>query len=183
MRVRFYCIITLYAILCAISPYSSFHLKRLYFKSKKRSSDRLISYVDNIIFPSLYTISHIRCTVLNALILQEAADGIAEAFVGGTVGVMSVALYLELKKLNEKNLEACPYCVGNGEILCGGCLGSGVTTGNSFCTICGGRGLVMCINCKGDGRETPILLVSKAVRNPVSLSLSCKQLTSTAATN
>lgn len=106
--------------------------------------------------------------MLNALILQEAADGIAEAFVGGTVGVMSVALYLELKKLNEKNLEACPYCVGNGEILCGGCLGSGVTAGSSICSMCGGRGLVMCINCKGDGRETPILLVSKAVRNPVS---------------
>jgi RecJ-like exonuclease len=106
--------------------------------------------------------------VLNALILQEAADGIAEAFVGGTVGVMSVALYLELKKLNEKNLEACPYCVGNGEILCGSCLGSGITSVNSSCSICGGRGLVMCINCKGDGRETPILLVSKAVRNPVS---------------
>jgi len=152
-------------ILCTISLYLSFELKRSLFKSKK--SDRLISYANNIIFPSLYTISNIRCKVLNALILQEAADGIAEAFVGGTVGVMSVALYLELKKLNEKNLEACPYCVGNGEILCGGCLGSGVTAGTA-CAICGGRGLVMCINCKGDGRETPILLVSKAVRNPVS---------------
>lgn len=46
------------------------------------------------------------------LVLQEAADGLSEAFVGGTVGVMSVAFYLELKKLNEKNLEGCPYCMG-----------------------------------------------------------------------
>lgn len=39
-----------------------------------------------------------------------------------------------------------------------------------MCNVCNGRGLVMCINCKGDGRETPIMLVSKAVRNPVSIS-------------
>ena len=165
MRLRFFCIVTLHVILCKLSSYVAFKLNRLHFNSKK--SYKLISYVDNVIFPSLYTIHQIRCTVLNALILQEAADGIAEAFVGGTVGVMSVAFYLELKKLNEKNLEACPYCVGNGEILCAGCMGSGITADNSICGICGGRGLVMCINCKGDGRETPILLVSKAVRNPV----------------
>jgi hypothetical protein len=29
-----------------------------------------------------------------------------------------------------------------------------------------GRGLVICVNCKGDGRETPLILQSKAVRDP-----------------
>ena len=34
------------------------------------------------------------------------------------------------------------------------------------CDQCKGRGLVICINCKGDGRATPILLQSRATRNP-----------------
>jgi hypothetical protein len=105
------------------------------------------------------------------LTLQEV-EGVSEAFVGGTVGVMSVAFILELRKLNQKNLEGCPYCMGNGEILCAMCLGSGTASavaGGAACECgcCAGRGLVMCINCKGDGRETPILLISRAVRNPV----------------
>ena len=96
-------------------------------------------------------------------------QGVSEAFVGGTVGVMSVAFILELIKINKKNLEVCPYCMGNGEILCGSCLGSGTAdTESCSCGTCMGRGLVLCINCKGDGRETPIMLLSKAVRNPVS---------------
>jgi hypothetical protein len=106
------------------------------------------------------------------LSLQDV-EGVSQAFVGGTTGVMSVAFILELRKLNQKNLEGCPYCMGNGEILCGICLGSGtgeIMAGGAACECgtCTGRGLVMCINCKGDGRETPILLISRAVRDPVS---------------
>ena len=81
---------------------------------------------------------------------------------------MSVMFLLEFSKLQEKNtLEGCPYCMGNGEILCALCFGQGITgVSKEPCTCCSGRGLVTCINCKGDGRETPIILQSKAVRDP-----------------
>jgi hypothetical protein len=95
----------------------------------------------------------------------EDVEGIPQAFIGGTVGVMSVAFIVELKKLNDRNLERCPYCMGNGEILCGQCLGARRTLTNCGC--CGGRGLVTCINCKGDGRGTPVMFLSKAMTNPV----------------
>ena len=105
--------------------------------------------------------------VVNNMLTQDAiAEGFSNAFVGGTVGVMSVAFILEAKKLQEKSLDGCPYCLGNGEILCAFCLGQGIGFDNESCQCCSGRGLVTCINCKGDGRETPIMLQSKAVRNP-----------------
>lgn len=94
-----------------------------------------------------------------------AVEGFAEAFVGGTVGVMSVMFMLEIKKKDDLNLESCPYCMGNGEILCATCMGCTVSNGGQ-CPSCNGRGLITCINCKGDGRITPILLQSKSVRNP-----------------
>lgn len=97
----------------------------------------------------------------------EQIEGLSEAFVGGTVGVMSVALIFELKKLNEKSHDACPYCMGNGDILCASCFGSG-SRGDGSCPACNGAGSVMCINCKGDGRNTPILLQYRAARDPVS---------------
>ena len=59
--------------------------------------------------------------------------------------------------------------MGSGELLCGSCLGSGSTMMNGEtcgCQLCFGRGLVICLNCKGDGRLTPIILQSKAVRDP-----------------
>jgi len=96
---------------------------------------------------------------------MDMYQGISEAFVGGTVGVMSVMFMLEVKKKEDLSLESCPYCMGNGEILCASCCGCGVLANNS-CSVCGGIGLVTCINCKGDGRITPILLQSRAVRDP-----------------
>ena len=101
----------------------------------------------------------------------RAYEALSDAFVGGTDGVMSVALILELRKVSDQRLDGCPYCLGNGEILCGACFGSpsGVSDsngGNCSCHICNGRGLIQCINCKGDGRITPILLQSKAIRDP-----------------
>ena len=47
-----------------------------------------------------------------------ATDGFTYAFVGGTVGVMFTMFALEWKKTKDKTLEGCPYCMGNGEILC-----------------------------------------------------------------
>lgn len=103
-----------------------------------------------------------------------AVEAFSEAFVGGTVGVMSVAFILELRKVADQRLDGCPYCMGNGEILCGICFGnpSGIPESTEAgaamcaCSVCNGRGLVQCINCKGDGRITPIILQSKAVRDP-----------------
>lgn len=101
-----------------------------------------------------------------ALIEDAAiAEGFSNAFVGGTVGVMSVMFMLEMKEIQDSTLEGCPYCMGNGEILCALCFGKGAIS-DSACSCCSGRGLVTCINCKGDGRETPIILQSKAVRDP-----------------
>ena len=98
----------------------------------------------------------------------RAFEAVSDAFVGGTVGVMSVAFILELRKVSDSRLDGCPYCLGNGEILCGSCYGNplGVGSSNAMCTLCNGRGLIQCINCKGDGRITPILLQSKAIRDP-----------------
>lgn len=105
---------------------------------------------------------------------MRAVEALSDAFVGGTVGVMSVAFILELRKVADQRLDGCPYCMGNGEILCGLCYGNplGVSESSEVgaamcaCSLCSGRGLVQCINCKGDGRITPILLQSKAIRDP-----------------
>ena len=92
-------------------------------------------------------------------------EALTDSFLGGTVGVFSVAFLLELRKVADTRLDGCPYCMGNGEILCASCYGTGTET-TCACRLCNGRGLVKCINCKGDGRITPILLQSKAVRDP-----------------
>lgn len=96
-------------------------------------------------------------------------EGFSQAFVGGTIGVMSVSIIVELRKSVNMNLEDdCPYCLGNGEMLCGICYGAKMS-GDSVCSCCVGRGLVTCLNCKGDGRTTPLILQSRAIRDPVSL--------------
>jgi len=107
------------------------------------------------------------CFVLFCLFVRK----FIQAFVGGTVGVMGMAFIIELRKLQENSLEGCPYCMSSGEILCGQCLGNGKTSlgpgkQDCVCSLCAGRGLVICINCKGDGRNTPILLQSRATRDP-----------------
>lgn len=98
--------------------------------------------------------------------LLTNVEGFSQAFVGGTIGVMSVAVIVEIRRLINKGLDDCPYCLGNGEMLCAACCGS-AAVGNKSCELCGGRGMVMCLNCKGDGRITPIILQSRAVRDPV----------------
>ena len=107
-------------------------------------------------------------TKLNVVNLSDVGDSLSNAFIGGTVGVMGAMISLELKKgTTDLNLEQCPYCIGNGRLLCGSCFGSRLdkVTGEC-CEICGGIGLVECIGCKGDGRNVPLMLVSKAQRNP-----------------
>lgn len=96
---------------------------------------------------------------------NAAIEGLSEAFIGGTVGVMSVAFILEVQRSKELSVEVCPYCMGGGQLLCGVCLGA-ARGKTGACSCCSGAGLVLCINCKGDGRATPIMLQSKAVRSP-----------------
>ena len=69
-----------------------------------------------------------RLKLLPTAVAQDM-DAIAAAFIGGTVGVMSVAVMVEMRKKSEDNtLESCPYCMGNGEILCASCFGMCTTT-------------------------------------------------------
>ena len=99
--------------------------------------------------------------------LSVVGDSLSNAFIGGTVGVMGAMVSLELKKsTTDLNLDQCPYCIGNGRLLCGPCFGSCVSKVGEHCGCCGGLGLVECVGCKGDGRNVPLLLVSKAQRNP-----------------
>ena len=97
-------------------------------------------------------------------------EAMGNAFVGGTVGVMSTAFILEMKKISDQRLEGCPYCLGSGQILCGSCIGTGITNlgqpNQCSCSQCSGIGLITCVNCKGDGRATPIILQSRATRDP-----------------
>jgi hypothetical protein len=111
----------------------------------------------------------LRLVTALSMVLGEM-EGFSQAFVGGMVGVMGMAFVVEARKIEEESLEGCPYCMGNGEILCGECLGIGTIAkskgSNCSCSSCKGRGLVICINCKGDGRTTPIILQNKATRDP-----------------
>lgn len=99
-----------------------------------------------------------------ATFIKTAYDAVTSAFIGGTVGVMGTMVTLELKKgTTDANLDQCPYCIGNGRLLCAECLGTGSEGG---CKTCNGLGLVECIGCKGDGRNVPLSLISKGQRDP-----------------
>mmetsp|Transcript_13295 Transcript_13295/g.12890 ORF Transcript_13295/g.12890 Transcript_13295/m.12890 type:complete len:181 (-) Transcript_13295:255-797(-) len=108
----------------------------------------------------------LRLNLLDGIGIMTGYEAITYSILGGTVGVASVAFMLEIKKVADVNLDGCPYCMGNGEILCGCCFGTGTEGTACACHLCTGRGLVTCVNCKGDGRITPIVLQSKSVRNP-----------------
>jgi hypothetical protein len=76
-----------------------------------------------------------------------------------------VAIIIEIFKLQSKNTQdMCPYCMGNGQMLCTSCFA--FAKEGQPCSVCDDRGLVVCINCKGDGRTIPLLLQSKATREP-----------------
>lgn len=145
-------------LLFMVAVVRAFRVPRLYQLVRDRS---------NAVFPrSTYARRHNIGLHLSGA--QDIMEGFAQAFVGGTVGVMSVSIIVELRKAVDKSDDFCPYCMGNGEMLCGLCCGMKMQ-GQDVCSCCSGRGLVMCLNCKGDGRITPLILQSKATRDPVSL--------------
>ena len=145
---------------------------RPYSLKNKITSSNIIDFninnKDLIHLPYRYTSNNKRkLKSINSVIETStiATDGFTYAFVGGTVGVMFTMFALEWKKTKDKTLEGCPYCMGNGEILCAACNGAAFGL-KTPCTCCNGRGLILCINCKGDGRLTPIILQSRNVRDP-----------------
>lgn len=158
-------------VVSALDP-SSTKLRPLFSRALRKSS----SFYREGRLPSDNGVRRLesRLRVVDQSTADAAIQVISAAFVGGTTGVMGVMFALELKKVTEdKNVEGCPYCMGNGEILCGICMGNGRCAidgdrcnPDGSCDLCDGRGLVQCINCKGDGRITPIILQSKAVRDP-----------------
>jgi hypothetical protein len=95
----------------------------------------------------------------------QEIESLSAAFIGGTLGVMGTMMALEIKTKQDGGLDACPYCMGHGEILCGRCLGTGSMNG-APCEKCSCNGAIMCINCKGDGRLSPLILQNKVVREP-----------------
>lgn len=157
-------------VVSALDPSSS-KLRPLFSRALRKSS----SFSGGGRLPSGNSVRRVeRLRMVDQTTADAAIQGISAAFVGGATGVMGVMFALELKKVTEdKNVEGCPYCMGNGEILCGICMGNGRCAmdgercnPDGSCDLCDGRGLVQCINCKGDGRITPIILQSKAVRDP-----------------
>ena len=79
---------------------------------------------------------------------------------------MGTMMALEIKTKQDAGLDACPSCMGYGEIVCASCLGTGVIANGDTCIKCNGQRAVECINCKGDGRITPIILQNQNVRDP-----------------
>ena len=93
------------------------------------------------------------------------AEGLASAFLGGTVGAVGSVVAIEAKRVKVKKSKQCPYCDGTGAIACAACLGTGLTDGEP-CRLCGGRTVHTCENCKGRGRFIPTLLDARVSRDP-----------------
>mmetsp|Transcript_8383 Transcript_8383/g.18006 ORF Transcript_8383/g.18006 Transcript_8383/m.18006 type:complete len:209 (+) Transcript_8383:47-673(+) len=115
----------------------------------------------------------------------STASNLAAAFAGGTVGVMGSLIAWELRHLRDRESKYCPYCLGTGQLRCGGCFGQGfrlrsggsavmtsangesvvdsdlkgaVTNGDAMsydCDVCDARKFVVCCHCGGDGRLIP----------------------------
>ena len=93
------------------------------------------------------------------------AEGLASAFLGGTVGAVGPVVAIEAKRVKVKKSKQCPYCDGTGAIACAACLGTGLTDGEP-CRLCGGRTVHTCENCKGRGRFIPTMLDARVSRDP-----------------
>lgn len=84
-------------------------------------------------------------------------------FIGGSVGVVGTVIATLVKKGQVKDRLKCTYCEGEGEIICGVCLGRGTVQiphadgswSMGKCDTCEGTGTVVCINCQGSGLCVP----------------------------
>lgn len=112
-----------------------------------------------------FTLRERTASLLRGSLSVNQVEGVVEAFIGGTVGIMGTMIALEMKTKEDAGLEACPYCMGFGEIVCASCCGTGAVNSES-CQTCGQSGAVLCINCKGDGRMVPLILQNQNSRSP-----------------
>ncbi len=81
-------------------------------------------------------------------------------FMLGTVTAVSIGVFIAAyrnmeskRKLDNENINCCPYCRGTGTLLCGSCLGTDTKSldGSGPCSKCSGSAVVLCVNCKGSG--------------------------------
>jgi hypothetical protein len=79
---------------------------------------------------------------------------IAQAsFCGGSVGVLSSLLLVEVNNFKKQLSSRCHYCKGTGYLMCGNCIGSGSDPySGKGCIFCTRSGKVMCTGCLCTGK-------------------------------
>lgn len=87
---------------------------------------------------------------LKGVVIGPTINEITAAIAGGTVGVMSTIIALEVRRQHVKERKQCPYCRGTGKLPCANCctLGavpsSNTLTAQEACSCCGERGYLLC---------------------------------------
>ncbi|KAF5838487.1 hypothetical protein DUNSADRAFT_2816 [Dunaliella salina] len=106
-------------------------------------------------------------------------DPIVASFCGGSVGVLSALLVVEINNIRKQQRNRCHYCNGTGYLSCGNCVGTGfiempdAAAGNGggaavgkrqlklaskdgrglACMYCSSTGKVMCTGCLCTGKQ------------------------------
>lgn len=87
---------------------------------------------------------------LKGVHIGPSVNEVMAAFCGGTVGVMSTIIALEVRRQRVKERKQCPYCHGTGKLPCGSCytLGSTpspyVASAQESCPKCEASGYLIC---------------------------------------
>lgn len=96
-------------------------------------------------------------------------DPIVASFCGGSVGVLSALLVVEINNIRKQQRNRCHYCDGTGYLSCGNCVGTGyVEVSSCFlgvldehefgCAAVNLRdGCLRCGNCVGIGSEVRLV--------------------------
>lgn len=87
---------------------------------------------------------------LKGVVIGPTVNEIMAAVCGGTVGVMSTIIALEVNRQKVKERKQCPYCHGLGTIPCGVCYSMGnvpsinMVSAQEPCEPCGQTGYLKC---------------------------------------
>jgi hypothetical protein len=78
----------------------------------------------------LVTCAHVLVTCLGHsctchLSRDQQVDPIVASFCGGSVGVLSALLVVEINNIRKQQRNRCHYCDGTGYLSCGNCVGTG----------------------------------------------------------
>jgi hypothetical protein len=89
------------------------------------------------------------------LFMGAQVDPIVASFCGGSVGVLSALLVVEVNNVKKQQASRCLYCEGRGYLACGACCGAGrdQESGGAQCAFCAGTGKVMCTSCLCTGKQ------------------------------